>query len=166
MDLTFEDKLWLAAEKDIEDYLDAHDHHMAMAKEAPMPTSINEPQTPAFEEVAGQVPPTITALEPDYCALGDPDFTLKVSGEGLSANSTIFFAGHDEPTSYNEDGTVSTGVKPSLWGAPVVVQCYVRNGTLHSNPLEFTFAAPSADEEAEAESSSRNRGTGRFERRR
>jgi hypothetical protein len=106
-----------------------------------MPTSINEPMVPSFEEVAGQVPPTITALEPDYCAIGDPDFTLKISGEGLSANSMIFFAGHDEPTTYNEDGTVSTGVKPSLWGAPVVVKVYVRNGTLHSNPLDFTFAA-------------------------
>jgi hypothetical protein len=134
--------------------------------EVNMPTSINEPGTPAFEEVAGQVPPTITALEPDSCAIGDPDFTLHVTGEGLSANSTIFFAGNDEPTTYNEDGTVSTGVKPSLWGAPAVVQCYVRNGTLHSNPLDFTFAAPSAAEEEEAEASSRNRGTGRYERKR
>jgi hypothetical protein len=107
-----------------------------------MVQSINEPGTLSFEEVAGQVLPEITALEPDYCAIGDPDFILKISGEGLSANSTIFFAGHDEPTTYNEDGTVSTGVKPSLWGAPAVVQVYVRNGTLHSNPLDFTFAAP------------------------
>jgi hypothetical protein len=52
----------------------------------------------------------------------------------------IFFAGHDEPTTLNEDGTLSTGVKPSLWGAPVVVTCYVRNGTLASNGLIFTFA--------------------------
>jgi hypothetical protein len=111
-----------------------------------MPTSINEPGTPAFEEVAGQVPPSITALDPDYCALGDPDFQLHVTGEGLSANSTIFFAGHDEPTTYNEDGTVSTGVKPSLWGAPVVVKVYVRNGTLHSNSLDFTFADAASED--------------------
>jgi hypothetical protein len=112
-----------------------------------VPTSINEPHTPAFEEVAGQVPPAITSLSPDSCAIGDPDFQLHVTGEGLSENTTIFFAGHDEPTTYNEDGTVSTGVKPSLWGAPVVVQVYVRNGTLHSNPLDFTFAAAGVEED-------------------
>jgi hypothetical protein len=113
-----------------------------------MPTSINEPQTPAFEEVSGAVAPVLTALTPDYCAIGDADFQLHVTGEGFSADSVIFFAGHDEPTTLNEDGTVSTGVKPSLWGAPAVVQVYVRNGTKHSNALEFTFAAPAEDTEA------------------
>ena len=95
-----------------------------------MPTSINEPHTPAFEEVSGAVMPTITALEPATCAIGSDDFNLHVTGEGFGPESIIYFAGHDEPTTLNEDGTLSTGVKPSLWGAPCTVQCYVRNGTM------------------------------------
>jgi hypothetical protein len=113
-----------------------------------MPTSINEPSTPSFEEVAGAVKPTITALMPDFCAIGDPDFTLFISGEGFGENSIIFFAGHDENTTLNEDGTVSTGVKPSLWGAPVTVQVRVHNGTQSSNALDFTFTA-AADRDVE-----------------
>jgi hypothetical protein len=104
-----------------------------------MPTSINEPQTPAFEEVAGAVKPAITAIVPDTCAIGDPDFTLDITGTGFSENTIIFFAGHDEPTQFDGVDTVSTGVKPSLWGSPATVQVYVRNGTLHSDPVPFTF---------------------------
>ena len=85
--------------------------------------------------------PVVTSLLPDHCAIGDPDFTLFIVGRGFAESSVIVFAGHDEPTTLNEDGTRSTGVKPSLWGAPVVVQCSVRNGTLHGNAVDFTFAA-------------------------
>jgi hypothetical protein len=107
-----------------------------------MPTSINEPGTPAFEEVTGAVKPSITALAPASCAIGDADFDLHVTGEGFAEHSTIYFADHDEPTTLNEDGTLSTGVKPSLWGAPTTVQVYVRNGTLHSDPVDFEFTVP------------------------
>ena len=48
-----------------------------------MPVSINEPNTPAFEEVSGAVKPTITALTPETCAIGDEDFNLHVTGEGF-----------------------------------------------------------------------------------
>ena len=112
-----------------------------------MPTSINEPHTPAFEEVSGAVMPTITALEPATCAIGGEDFDLHVTGEGFNEGSVIYFAGHDEPTTLNEDGTLSTGVKPSLWGAPATVQVYVRNGTLHSEPVPFEFTAAAAGED-------------------
>ena len=104
-----------------------------------MPTSINEPMTPAFEEVSGAVTPTISALDPDTCAIGDQDFDLHVTGENFTGASIIYFAGHDEPTTLNEDGTVSTGVNMAMWHGPDTVNVYVRNGTLHSNALEFTF---------------------------
>lgn len=104
-----------------------------------MVQSINEPGTPAFEEVAGQVKPTITAIAPDTCAIGDADFTLDVTGTGFGENTIIFFAGHIEPTEFDGTDTVSTGVKPSLWGSPATVQVYVINGTLHSDPVNFTF---------------------------
>lgn len=123
-----------------------------------MPTSINEPQTPAFEEIAGAAKPEITALSPDYCVLDDPDFVLYVEGTGFTPQSEIWFAGHPEPTSLGEDGRLSTGVKPGLWGAPVVVKCAVHTGTQMSNALDFTFTAPT-----EMADRGRNAETGRYE---
>src|SRR5207342_1066357 len=120
--------------------------------ETRMPTSINEPQTPAFEEVSGAVQPTITALEPDTCAIGDPDFDLHVTGENFTMASIIYFAGHDEPTTLNEDGTVSTGVNMAMWHGPDTVNVYVRNGTLHSNALEFTFTEAGAGDDLPSDS--------------
>jgi len=87
-------------------------------------------------------PPVVTSLTPAQATIGDPDFTLFIAGEGFTESSVIHFAGHDEPTTLNADGTLSTGVKPSLWGAPVVVQCSVRNGAVSSNVLDFEFVAP------------------------
>lgn len=108
-----------------------------------MPTSINEPQTPAYEEVAGAQAPTITALEPASVAVGDADFTLTVQGDGFTEHSRIYFAGHDEPTTLSADGsTVSTGIKPALWQSPCLVQVFVHNGTANSEPLQFEFTAP------------------------
>jgi hypothetical protein len=100
------------------------------------PESINEP--PDYGEMVD--PPAIDALTPGACLIGDADFTLYVSGTGLYQGSVINFAGHDEPTTLNEDGTLSTGVKPALWVNPVTVQVYVRNGPVLSNELPFTFS--------------------------
>ena len=103
-----------------------------------LPASVNEP--PKLQDA-----PVLSGLAPDSCTVGEPDFTLVISGEGLNADSMILFAGHEEPTTFNEaDGTVSTGVKPSLWADPVVVKCAVRNGLAISNELDFTFAADGA----------------------
>jgi hypothetical protein len=88
--------------------------------------------------------PVVTSLIPAQATIGDPDFTLFVTGQGFTESSVIVFAGHDEPTALNGDGTLSTGVKPSLWGAPVVVQCSVRNGAVSSNEVNFEFVAPVA----------------------
>jgi hypothetical protein len=113
-----------------------------------MPTSVNEPNTPAFEEISGAVKPVITALDPDTCAIGGEDFTLYITGEGFSESTEIYFANQPEPTTLNADGTVSTGVKPSLWGSPVTVGVGVHNGTLVSNIVnfEFTEAGAAGDE--------------------
>lgn len=101
------------------------------------PRSINEP--PEMPDIPA---PRITSIDPEGCAIGDPDFTLEVHGENFFAGTMIFFAGHDEPTTYDEAaGTVSTGVKPSLWGSSVVVQCQVHNGEQMSNAVDFTFSA-------------------------
>jgi hypothetical protein len=99
------------------------------------PVSINEP--PKLPEGFGV--PVIGALDPESCAVGDPDFTLKILGAEFYAGSVINFAGHDEPTTLNADGTLSTGVKPSLWLNPVTVPVVVRNLDKTSNEAEFTF---------------------------
>jgi hypothetical protein len=127
------------------DEAEAHEAPKAKAAEQAFPfsASINEPQTvslPLPENIDVPVP-AITGIDPDACAVGDADFDLHVSGENFFADSVIHFAGHDEPTTLNEDGTLSTGVKPSLWSEPVVVQVMIKNGPKVSEPVDFTFAA-------------------------
>jgi len=88
-------------------------------------------------------PPVLSALEPNTAAIGDPSFTLKVSGTGfVPYESVIVFGAYDEPTTYNpEDETVSTGVNMGTWFGPDVIKVSVRNGTQVSEPLDFTFTA-------------------------
>jgi hypothetical protein len=88
--------------------------------------------------------PTLTSLSPDTAVLGDPDIVMSCIGTGFTAESVIYFADQDEPTTLVSDTEVTTGVKPSLpWGA-VTVPVYVRNGSLASEPLDFTFTEPVA----------------------
>jgi len=88
-------------------------------------------------------PPTITALSPDTAASGDPDLTLVVTGTNFTPQSVIHFGHHDEPTTHNADGTLSTGVKPSLF-APAPVEVSVRTGPIESNVMTFTFTEAGA----------------------
>lgn len=109
--------------------------------------SINEPpgsNTMPVEEGYVEPVPTITGMDPQECAIGDPDFVLMISGDNLHGSTVINFAGHDEPTTMNEDGTISTGVKPSLWADAVVVPVLVRNGGVASEPMQFTFSEAGA----------------------
>jgi IPT/TIG domain len=106
-----------------------------------LPHSTNEPPGSKLAQQEPQAKPVVTTLNPPSCAIGGPDFTLFISGENFSDKSEIVFAGYPEPTTLNGDGTLSTGVKPSLWGAPVVVQCGVRNGAQMSDMVPFEFTA-------------------------
>jgi hypothetical protein len=112
----------------------------------PFTGSINEPQTVSLPLPQGtEVPkPSISALEPAECAVGDADFTLYVSGDNFFKDSVIHFAGHDEPTTLEADGRLSTGVKPSLWADPVTVEVMIKNGPESSAPATFEFTAPAA----------------------
>jgi hypothetical protein len=103
------------------------------------PVSINEP--PQIPEDAAE--PVISELTPSSCVIGEADFTLLVAGTGFYPGSIIHFAGYDEPTTY-ADGTLSTGVKPSLWQNPDVVQVQVKNGPVLSNAVDFAFNAPAS----------------------
>jgi hypothetical protein len=110
----------------------------------PFTASINEPQTVSLPLPADVVvpKPSIASLNPDTCAIGDPDFPLVISGENFFADSVIHFAAHDEPTTFDADAkTLSTGIKPSLWADPVTVQVQVKNGPEISDPVDFEFTA-------------------------
>jgi hypothetical protein len=112
------------------------------------PASPNEP--PTLPEWATEAP-VVTGLEPTECTLGDPDFRIYVSGTGFYEQSTLVFAGQDEPTTF-EDGKLSTGVNMAVWQGPDTVQVGVRNGPIESNTMPFTFKAaePPPEEDAMA----------------
>ena len=122
-------------------------HHIEAGKEMRIVGPAKVSIVAAFEEhftivdFVAENPPTITALSPDTAVSGDPDFTLSVSGENFTPQSVIHFGLHDEPTTHNADGTLSTGVKPSLF-EPAVVDVSVRTGPIESEPAQFTFTAP------------------------
>ena len=102
---------------------------------------------PDQPEPPEQTAPVLTALEPATVESGSEDVTLYVTGSGLNAESVLIFGTLDEPTTHNEDGTVSTIVKPSLF-APAEVPVTVRNGEAQSNSLIFTFTEPEAGDSA------------------
>jgi len=104
-----------------------------------LPASINEP--PSVDDLPPDaIPePTITSLSPDGAVLGEPSFTMFVSGTNLFAQSVIVFAGQDEPTTLNADGTLSTGINMDVWHGPDVVKVSVKNGPEQSNEVDFTF---------------------------
>jgi len=87
--------------------------------------------------------PQITALSPNTVESGADDIVMTVTGTGFDATSTIVFADLDEPTTLHDDGTLSTGVKPSLF-APATVKVAVRNGPARSTPTDFVFTDPLA----------------------
>jgi hypothetical protein len=93
--------------------------------------------------------PTISALEPDTAALGDPDVDMVVTGTGFNEMSKIVFNGNDEPTKLLSDTEVSTTIKPSLFTVAEALPVSVRTGSMVGGPLPFTFtdaAAADADE--------------------
>jgi len=93
------------------------------------------------KEIYLRKPPVVSGIEPSTAAIGDPSFDIHVSGTGFLPDSVIVFAGQDEPTALNEDGTLSTGVNMSFWHGPDAVPVQVRNGNLVSEPVDFTFTA-------------------------
>ena len=113
---------------------------MNMTEPFPYTASINEPQTVALPVPQGvEVPkPSITSLEPSECTLGEPSFTMYVSGENFFADSVIVFAGQNEPTTF-ADGKLSTGINMDMWHGPDSVEVFIKNGPEMSNVEYFTF---------------------------
>jgi hypothetical protein len=118
--------------------------------------SINEPPgstigsgIPSQPPTGGEsVAPAITALDPDECTIGEESFDMFVTGTGFDENSVIVFAGQDEPTDLEDDGTLSTGINMDVWQGADVVKVSVKNGALTSNEMDFTFHAEAAQRKA------------------
>ena len=104
--------------------------------------------------------PVLSSIEPSTARIGDESFTLVVSGVGLVMESVIVFAGQDEPSKLETNGTLTTGVNMSVWHGPDEVEVRVKNGEHISEPLMFTFTeAPDQEKELEkARQAKRDRG--------
>lgn len=85
--------------------------------------------------------PVLSYLAPATAVIGSPDFTLMCVGSGFNFASVIVFNGGDEPTTFVDENSVSTVVKPSLVGTPISVPVYVRNAGLVSESRDFEFEA-------------------------
>jgi hypothetical protein len=102
----------------------------------PVPTPHDTPEPPP--------PPVLSQLLPTFATIGDPNFALRVIGSGFTPDSTIVFAGQDEPITYLSPGEMTTGVNMALWlGPDANITVTVRNldGQV-SNELIFEFKAP------------------------
>ena len=105
--------------------------------------------------------PVLSGIEPSTARIGDESFILVVSGVGFVQDiSVIVFAGQDEPSKLETNGTLTTGVNMSVWHGPDEVEVRVKNGEHISEPLMFTFtAAPDEEKELEkARQAKRDRG--------
>ena len=104
---------------------------------------------------SGETPltPVIESIEPEEVAIGSDDIFFYVQGQNFTDESVMSFAGHDEPTTLEDDGRLSTIVKPSLWANPDTVKVSIRNGNMTSNEVDFAFT----DAEAGGTSSRRER---------
>jgi len=128
-------------------------------------TSVNEPAGSTLGsnmDASGQPiqggedkTPVVTAVDPDECTIGDEDFDIFVHGTGFGEDSVIVFAGQDEPTDLEDDGSLSTGIDMSLWQGADTVKVSVKNGDKTSNEVDFTFHANPATRKAPAKQDKR-----------
>lgn len=84
-------------------------------------------------------PPDLLDIDPDAATIGDPDVTLTCTGENFTPDSVIMFNGGDEATTFVNDTTLTTIVKPSTAGTAGVFPVAVRNAIGESDPLDFEF---------------------------
>jgi hypothetical protein len=130
----------------------------------PQMASINEPPGSnvlgkTAEDIGGEtVTPVITSLEPDEATIGEETFDIFVHGTGFTENSVIVFAGYEEPTDLEDDGTLSTGINMDVWQGADVVKVAVKNGDKTSNEVDFTFHAEPAQRKAPAKPKRKGKG--------
>ena len=93
---------------------------------------------PPTEVGGGANLPKATGLDPNSCAIGDPDTTLEVTGMNFTEDTLIVFAGSPTVTEFISDTVLSCALSPGAFtearGYPVTVQ---RGG--YVNPVATMF---------------------------
>jgi hypothetical protein len=89
------------------------------------------------------VVPTVTALNPSGAVVGDPNFTLVVTGTGFDAASIISWKGMSAVTQYVSATQLSAAIDISLELAAAEIPVAVQSGTgVLSNSVMFSLTAP------------------------
>lgn len=81
----------------------------------------------------------LDSLDPDSAAVGAADLTMSAKGLNFTADTVIVFNGGAEVTDFVSDTELTTVVKPSTASGPATVPVQVRQGSITSAPLTFTF---------------------------
>jgi len=112
-----------------------------------------------------QEPPDLLDLEPEVATIGGEDLTLTCTGENFTPGSKIIFNGGEEPTTFVNDTTVTTIVKPSTAQTPGEYPVLIRDAAGESEPLMFEFL-PEAEAQAAKSRPKREKKTPRKQKRR
>lgn len=91
---------------------------------------------------SGPKPPLITSLDPGTAVVGGEDITLRVLGAYFDQTSVVVFNGSDEPTTFVAAYEITAIVQPSTASGPMTVPVAVRNDTLLSEDVAFSFTEP------------------------
>jgi hypothetical protein len=87
--------------------------------------------------------PVATALAPSFAKIGDPTFTLHVTGSGFRPDSVILWNGSPEPTTVVSPTELTTVVNMATAQVAMAIPVVVRGplGTPVSNALTFDLQA-------------------------
>lgn len=97
---------------------------------------LDEDLAEMIELLEAAIPPTIEGLNPDTAVVPGPDQLVVVHGVGFTPESIIVWNDQDVATVFEKENKVNTTVSMTAAGVDPV---YVRNGTVKSNIVEFTF---------------------------
>ena len=110
-----------------------------------MTVTVGSCVTSATTTVTVNVLPVLTSMTPDQLALGQPAFTLTVTGSAFDASAVVTFNGVDMTTTYVSATTLTAAVPASAVTSAGTYPVLVRNSTgCTSNVLSFTVSAPPA----------------------
>lgn len=113
---------------------------LAAAISGTLPSPVVSATRGALVDATEAVPPVLTALLPTSAKIGDPSFTVHVTGTGFRAGCEILWNGSPEPTTLVSPTELTTEVNMATAEVPMPIPVVVRTlGGLVSNTLTFTL---------------------------
>jgi len=96
-----------------------------------------------------EVAPVFDSITPNGSDVPGPDVEVVLAGSNFNAQSIIVWNNGDETTEFVNDTELRTIVKPSTVQAPLpfTLPVYIRNGSLRSEVVEFTFKEAEIEED-------------------